>query len=117
MKKIIVSASRNFNDETLLNETLDAIVANANNCKMLFLVPGDLIIGELVISYARKRKISVKSFSIHPLLQERALEIQSDILAKEGHSCILFQVGNKAGINALENACKKYNKPVSFIRA
>ena len=64
MKKIIVSASKKFNDETLLNETLDAIVANANNCKMLFLVPGDLIIGELVICYARKRKISVKSFSI-----------------------------------------------------
>jgi hypothetical protein len=117
MKKIIVSASKKFNDQNLLNETLDFFVSNEKKLKTIFLIPGDLIISELVINYARKRKISVKAISIHPLLQHQALNIQSDILAKEGHSCILFQMGNKGGIKTLETACKKYNKPVSFIRA
>ena len=115
MKKIIVSASKKFNDQILLNQTLDSIVTNEKKVKTIFLIPGDLIISEFVINYARKRKIHVKAITIHPLLQNQALQIQSDILAKEGHSCILFQTGNKGGIKTLENACKKYNKPVSFI--
>lgn len=117
MNKIIVSASKNFNDEALVNETLDSIVANSNNRGTLFLVPGDQIIGELVIAYARKRKFSVKAIYIHPLLQNQAIQIQSDILAKEGNSCILFHIPKKGGTKPLEDACKKYNKPVSFIRA
>ena len=121
MPKIILAASKKFEDVEKFNETLSAYLLLWPNQKITLLVPfNELHTLKMAMKFAslkEKGLICVAAFSANPSLENNK-EILHEMLAKEGDRCICFLASDsKTSFKALEKSCILRNKPISIIRA
>ena len=106
MPKIILAASKKFEDVEKFNETLSAYLLLWPNQKITLLVPfNELHTLKMAMKFAslkEKGLICVAAFSANPSLENNK-EILHEMLAKEGDRCICFLASDsKTSFKALK---------------
>lgn len=113
--RVIVAGSRNFNNYKMLQEKLDAILANQEE---IIIVSGEAKgADQLGERYAKEQGYHIHSYpAAWEIHGRKAGMIRNEKMAKNADALVAFWDGKSRGTQNMITTAKRHNLPVRVIR-